>query len=123
MSGARTSTPGGAASSRRWRGRRRRRPAPRRRPSPERAPSAAADVGLVLLDRAAEQGAERAADQRAAGAVAPAVDDIAEKAARRRADDEPGRAVAAPAIIAPVRAAIDIVVRAEPPLAIARVVA
>jgi len=69
--------------------------------------------GTVLVDRAAEEGAERAADQGASGAVAAAVDDVAEDAACRGADDQAGRAVAALAIILAVRAAIDLIVGPE----------
>src|SRR4051794_24927272 len=72
--------------------------------------SAAADVAVVLVDRFAEQCAERTTDQRAADAVTATVDDIAENAAAGSAKDQPGRAVVPLAVIASVGAAIDLVV-------------
>src|SRR4051812_27747683 len=69
----------------------------------------AADVG-VALDLAADQGAEHAADDGAAGAVAAAVDAAAHQGADAGADHQAGRAVAAAAIIAAVRPAIDLVI-------------
>jgi hypothetical protein len=51
-----------------------------------------------------------------------AVDHVAEDAAARRADDQPGRAVAALAIIAAVGAAIDAIVVGKNPLAVFRAI-
>jgi len=52
-----------------------------------------------------------------------AIDDVAENASAGRADDQAGRAIATLAIITPVRAAIDLVVRSQRALLIARIVA
>src|SRR6185437_10562525 len=81
--------------------------------------SPAAHVRIVLVDRAADQRAERAADQGPGHAVAAAVDDVADQGAAGAADDEADRAVAPLAIIAAVGAAIDLVLRAQPPFLVA----
>ena len=85
-------------------------------------PLAAAHV-LAALDLAADQRAEHAADDVPVVRSPPGVDAAADQRAGAGADDEAGRAVAAPAIIAPVRAAIDFVLGAQPALLVTRVVA
>eukprot|EP00380_Ascogregarina_taiwanensis_P025180 284815710_4 len=85
--------------------------------------SAALILAIVLIDLLAEQGAQRTADQRAADAVAAAVDHVAQDTARRGADDQAGRAVRTLAIIAAVGPAIDLVVRGQDALLVTGIVA
>src|SRR5438094_3617010 len=84
---------------------------------------AAAVVLLALFDRAAEERAECAADQRSGGTMTATVDDIAENRAAGAANDQAGRPIVALAIIASVGAAIDFVVIGEDAFAILRSVA
>src|SRR6185436_8170202 len=83
---------------------------------------AAAHVA-VALDLAADQRAEHAADDGAGGALAAGVDAAADQGADAGADDEAGGAVAAAAIIAPVGAAIDLILGAQRPLHVTRILA
>src|SRR5689334_15375121 len=84
--------------------------------------SAAANVA-VLVDGLAGKGAERAADQGPSDPVMAAIDHIAQYSAADRANDQACRAVVPLAIIAAVRATIDLVVHREPTFLVALVVA